>query len=286
MSAVAVQYDELVPESELPQVDINDYWDGITGMYAGMANVMIQMAGAPGIAHAIIESRVESGRLDRHPFKRARTTLTYLGVALFGTDEERLAYREAVNEAHRHVVSTPESPVKYNAFDRELQLWVAGCLYYGMTDSWEALHGPLDEPVAESIYQEAARFGTTLQMPREMWPADRAAFLDYFQGRLAEVEIDDQAGAFMVSLLRFEVLPWYLYPATKVLVFMNTGFTPAVLREKLGVTWTDRHQRVFAAVNRATGVVVRRLPQVVRRMPLNLYLWDMRRRIRSGRRLV
>ena len=35
----------------------------------------------PGAGYGVMESRVESGRADRHPIKRARTTLTYLAVA-------------------------------------------------------------------------------------------------------------------------------------------------------------------------------------------------------------
>ena len=47
------------------------------------------------------------------------------------TAEEKLAYRRAVNGAHAQVYSTDESPVEYNAFNPELQLWVAACLYWG-----------------------------------------------------------------------------------------------------------------------------------------------------------
>ena len=41
----------------------------------------------PGVGYGVMESRVESGRVDRHPIKRARTTFTYLAVALRGTDD-------------------------------------------------------------------------------------------------------------------------------------------------------------------------------------------------------
>jgi uncharacterized protein (DUF2236 family) len=78
-------------------------------------------ASTPQVGHGVVESKVDSGNFLRHPWKRARTTFLYLAVAILGTQEDRVAFREAVNSAHRHVKSTADSPVRYNAFDRELQ---------------------------------------------------------------------------------------------------------------------------------------------------------------------
>lgn len=268
------------------EVDIRDYWDGVSAFFAGSANVALQMLGAPGVAYGVMESKVESGRVDRHPFKRGRTTMTYLAVAAFGTDEDRAAYREAVNGVHRHVRSTADSPVGYDAFDRELQLWVAACLYFGWADTYERLHGPLDDETADALYQQLATLGTTLQVPREMWPEDRAAFDAYFRQRIADADIDEATADYVRMLIGFRMTPWWFRPAGVLLTFMNTGYTPRALRAKLGLRWSRRHQLVFDRVNRLTGAVLRRLPRTVRLMPHNLYLRDLRRRVRSGRPLV
>ncbi len=269
-----------------PEIDVRDYWDGVSAFYAGSANVALQMLGAPGVAYGVMESKVESGRVDLHPFKRGRTTMTYLAVAAFGTEEDRAAYREAVNGVHRHVRSDGDSPVRYNAFDRDLQLWVAACLYYGWADTYRHLHGPLDDATAEAVYQQLAVLGTTLQVPRDMWPADRAAFDAYFHQRIADADIDGPTADYVRMLIGFRMTPWWFRPAGVLLTFMNTGYTPPALRAKLGLRWTRRHQAVFDLVNRVTGAVLRRLPRVVRLMPHNLYLRDLRRRLRSGRPLV
>lgn len=278
--------DAQLPGAPGRPVDMRRYWDGITALYAGGANVALQMLGAPGVAYGVMESKVEGGRVDKHPIKRGRTTLTYLAVAVLGTDRDRAAYREAVNTAHRQVRSTVESPVKYNAFDPELQLWVAACLYFGLVDTWEKLHGPMEEELAERIYQQMAVLGTTLQMRREMWPATRADFYAYFEGRLAHADIDGPTRDFIRMLYRMDMMPFWFRPAGKVLEFMNVGFTPPVLRGKLGFRWTRRHQRLFDLITRTTGRVNDLLPRFVRNLPFNLYLWDVRRRIRSGRPLV
>lgn len=82
-----------------------DFWSTA----AAAANVVMQLA-RPGVGHGVLESPVESGQLMRHPWKRARTTATYIAVALLGSDADRAAYRDAVNAAHRDVHSGPDSP--------------------------------------------------------------------------------------------------------------------------------------------------------------------------------
>jgi uncharacterized protein (DUF2236 family) len=46
--------------------------------------------------------------------------------------------------------------------------------------------------------------------------------------------------------------------------------------------WSERDQRRFDRLIRIAGAVSRRLPAGVRRFPYNLYLWDMRVRVRLG----
>jgi uncharacterized protein (DUF2236 family) len=87
----------------------------------GPANVIMQLA-RPGVGYGVMESRVESARVDLHPIKRARTTFTYLAVAMAGSDAQKAAFRRAVNRAHAQVYSKPNSPVEHNTFDPYLPL--------------------------------------------------------------------------------------------------------------------------------------------------------------------
>jgi uncharacterized protein (DUF2236 family) len=119
-------------------------------LLAGPANVIMELS-RPGVGHGVAESRVESGRIDRHPIKRARTTFTYIAVANGGTDAQKAAYRRAVNRSHAQVYSTPDSPVSYNAFDPDLQLWVAACIYKGGIDIYRTFIGEIPEEDADRL---------------------------------------------------------------------------------------------------------------------------------------
>src|SRR3989442_6086019 len=89
--------------------DIERHLDGVAAFVGGTANVIMQLSTLP-VGYGVLESTVDSGKVMLHPIKRLRTTLTYLAVAMLGTDDERDAYRDAVNLSHRSVRSTSASP--------------------------------------------------------------------------------------------------------------------------------------------------------------------------------
>ena len=64
--------------------------------------------------------------------------------------------------------------MRYNAFDRELQMWVAACLFVGLEDTYQLLRGEMTAEQAEQFYRSAWTLGTTLQVTEEQWPATRA----------------------------------------------------------------------------------------------------------------
>ncbi|HEX7353609.1 MAG TPA: oxygenase MpaB family protein [Mycobacteriales bacterium] len=262
------------------------FLSGLGGGMAGTANVIMQLAW-PAIGYGVVESKVDSGAVMKHPVKRARTTFTFLAVALLGNDDDRQAYREAVNTSHRLVRSGPDSPVRYNAFDPDLQLWVAACLYWGTVDIIERMYGPLDDDAADRLYQHCAYFGTTLQVPREMWPPDRHAFAAYWEEGLAKVSIDDTVRAYLRGLADLVFLPRPLQLAFGPFNrFVTAGFLPPLFREQMGFAWSESDQRRFDLLLRVAGRIDRLTPRLVAEFPFNALLADMRRRRRRGRPLV
>lgn len=265
--------------------DFGDLMYGVAAFYAGGANVALQL-GMPGVGYGVLESKVDSGKVTKHPVKRARTTFTYVSVAMLGDNRDKAAYKKAVDRVHAYVKSTADSPVKYNAFDRDLQLWVAACLAFGVFDSFDKLGVELDDETADELYDHMASFGTTLQVPPELWPKDRAAFEEYWNSTLATLHYDPPVRKYLVGIItqRHLALPFRLLTAP--FAFMNIGYLPAAVRQQLGFRWGPRRQRIFDLVNRTTGAVYRRLPVIVRAWPFNMYLADMRWRVRRGKPLV
>ncbi len=262
-----------------PEFDVRDLMDG-AALLASTANVIMQLAQPP-VGYGVLQSKVESGQVMRHPLRRARTTVTYLSVALLGTAEERRYYRREVNRSHALVRSDPDSRVRYDAFDPRLQLWVAACLYRGALDVHTMLHGPVDEATADAIYRECHRLGTALQVPEGMWPPDRAAFERYWASALAGVRIDPPVRDYLDRLVGLDYLPRPVSTAFgPVNRFLTTGFLPPPFREQMQLRWTERDQLAFALVIHLVAAVSRLLPAPVSRFPFNACLAHFRLRRR------
>lgn len=271
-------------EDRIPAV-VRDSVTGV-GMLAAGANVIMQLSMLP-VGHGVAKSTVDSGRVDKHPLKRARTTLSYLAVAMLGSEQDRLAMRREVNRSHRPVHSGPDDPVAYDAFDTELQLWVAACLYRGLLDVHELVWGEPDPASAEVIHRHAARLGTTLQVRPEQWPADRAAFERYWEERLGDIEMDDLTRRYLQGIARAEFLgPPFSQIFGPLAELTAVGFLPQPFRDELGLPWDERRQRLFDLVVGVAATVDRALPRPLRQFPFNAYLRDVRRRVRSGRPIV
>ena len=238
---------------------------------------------------------MDSARVDRHPIKRLRTTTAYLLIAMLGTDDERRELRGQIDRVHAAVRSDPADPVAYHAFDPGLQLWVAACLYQGLEDVHRLLWPSVDDTWFDDVlYPHAQRLGTTLQVTREMWPRDRAAFSAYWKDGVERIEMDEVSRTYLrgIADLSFVVarlgvvgrpLRWLLRPVGE---HMTGGFLPPEFRDELGLQWDDRRQRRFDRAVRASASVARRLPRPLREFPLNLYLRDTQRRLRTGRPVI
>ena len=216
-------------DDEVTAADAMDFW----AFAAGAANVIMQLSW-PQVGHGVVESKVDSGNLLKHPWKRARTTFQYLAVAIIGTPEDRSAFREAVDGAHRHVKSDADSPVRYDAFDRDLQMWVAACLFVGLEDTYQLLRGELTPEQAERFYRSAWPLGTTLQVTDDQWPATRAEFDAYWTTACRRVGIDDTVRAYLTDLIGLKMVnPVLRLPFRPLLKFLTVGFLAPVF----GIHW-------------------------------------------------
>ncbi|MDY6995725.1 MAG: oxygenase MpaB family protein [Actinomycetota bacterium] len=262
--------------------DALDFWSAA----GAAANVIMQLSW-PEVGYGVAESRVHSGSLMHHPWKRLRTTAQYMAVAILGTDEERKAYREAVNVAHRQVQSTDESPVKYNAFHRDLQLWVAACLFVFYEDTYQLLHGKLNEEQAEVFYRSAMPLGTTLQVHEDQWPTTRKEFEQYWNTACARIEMDDFIREFLlkiVDLKMINIVPRIVL--APLLRFLTIGFLAPVFRENLRVEWTDTDQRRFEHLFLFVSFVNRFIPKFIRTHNYAVLMTDLRWRLKRNKPLI
>jgi len=249
---------------------------------SGTANVIMQLS-RPEIGYAVKESVVTEGNLFTNPRRRQRTTVAFLAVAVLGTPEERAAFRRATNRSHARVRSAPGATPAYTAFDPELQLWVAACIYRGFEESRELVHGPLRGVDRDEFYRQGMVFGTMLQVPADLWPPDRDAFEDYWRAGLARTSIDEAMRGYLLRVVRLEYLGRRVpRPVVRLREWLAAGYLPPGLRDAMGFSWSVAQQRRFDRFNRALGALVRRLPPARRAWPFTRSIAGVRERMRLG----
>lgn len=110
-----------------------------------------------------------------------------------------------------------------------------------------------------------------------MWPADRAAFEEYWAAAMAELRIDPPVRDYLDRLMTLAYLPrpfgTALGPVNR---FLTTGFLPPPFREQMQLRWTERDQRQFDLLIQMVASVNRLLPAPVSRFPFNVSLQDLR----------
>ncbi|MFD1815842.1 oxygenase MpaB family protein [Rhodococcus gannanensis] len=248
-------------------------------LLAGTSNVIMQLSARP-VGYGVKDSKVDEGNLFLNPARRRRTTLGFLAVAILGGAEERAAYRRATNRSHAQVRSPEGAEVAYNAFDPTLQLWVAACLYKGAEQAYERVHRPLTGAFAEQFYRQGMVFGTTLQLPRDAWPATRAEFDDYWNASLAALEVDDATRDYLMRVVRLEYLdravpPWLMRRRVRLV----TGYLEPRFRELMQLEWSDAEEVKFARFNRRVARFLRIAPRRVRELPFTRSLRDVQKRL-------
>ena len=165
--------------------------------------------------------------------------------------------------------------MSYNAFDPELQMWVGACMYKGVVDIYKIFVGEVDDQAAEQLFEEGIALGTMLQVPREMWPADQAAFDRYWEESMAEVHIDDEVRDFLWPIaagrVRGAKLPASVQRRLDDFNLLITGgFLPQRFRDEMRLEWDDEKQRRFDRLMKRIRFVNDLLPGFLRAVSLQL----------------
>jgi uncharacterized protein (DUF2236 family) len=203
---------------------------------------------------------------------RLHGTLTYVYAVAAGTEDDVRAVRAAVGRAH-----APVRGSGYSAVDPLLQRWIAATLYDSAVLIYQRVLGQLSESDSDRMYAEFAALGTTLQMPADLWPVDRAAFRKYWDAELATASATPEVRAFASTLLDPRHLPLALRGLSPLIRRLSVGLLPPGIADVLGLEFSDRDAARLERDLRRIARVYPLLPQVVRFAPQRYYLRRLRR---------
>lgn len=223
----------------------------------GAAAILLQVAD-PAVARGVAGHSTFAER----PLERLHGTLTYLYVTVYGTPEEARSIARSVGTAHRGVP---------RATDASLQVWVAATIYDTAMRVRGLVWGPDSPDDAETLLADYAVVGGALGVPRSDWPADRAAFAEYWSAY--PLEVGDDARGIARELLH-PAGPLWLRTLMPVVRVVTAGLLSPELREAYGLPHDEAR---FDRLVRRTRAVYPRLPRWLREAPKRHYLRRFRR---------
>lgn len=232
----------------------------------GMRAILLQVAD-PVVAAGVHRH----SDFSNNPLARLHNTLTFVYAVMLGTEEEARQIAAHVTRAH--------APVR-GAADARHQLWVAATLYDTAIRVHRAIFGPVDDEAADVIYRDYAKLGTVLQVPPDAWPADRAAFAEYWSRTLTGLRVTDEARRIAHDLLHPNIAPLWLRAGLPLAGLLTASLLPATLRRAYGIEWSRARRRRALVAWGVIRSIVRILPPGIRTWPAKHYL----RRLREWRR--
>lgn len=256
--------------------------EGIT-LGGGLTAVLLQ------VAHPVVGRGVGIHSEFSKPGRavdRAEKTGIFIYVMVFGTEEEKKAMKHYINMMHSRVKGG-DGKTAYYAKDPHAQLWVAATIYATMIGMYEMVFGPLPSARAERVYKEFSYLGTSLQMPPELWPANRAAFWRYYSDMIENhLEVTPEAEKVLYDLMHpFKPAPWWAKPAIPFLFPVIKALTieqlPVKTRQQFGLRSTKFTR--FINVLSTTGIcaIYPAMPLAMRQSPKTFYMWRLRKMMKK-----
>jgi uncharacterized protein (DUF2236 family) len=248
---------------------------------AGGGRALLLQIAHPAVGRGVVEHSDFANRM----MERLHATMTFVYASVYATPEEFAIVRRSVNRAHAPVrAEAGQSGPAYNAYDPQLQLWVAATLYETMITLYERFFGPLPDDDADRVYREFTVLGSALQVPSSLWPANRREFTRYWEQMIASLQPTDATREVARQILYPKGIPVWLrllFPQARL---VTAGLLPASVRGDFGLDWDDRHQRRYDRWMRWAVSVYPRLPRSWRTRPKEQYLRRLRAQVRAEQR--
>jgi uncharacterized protein (DUF2236 family) len=213
-----------------------------------------------------------STRAGDRPFERLARTAKIQETVFLGTREEADEALGAVHRLHQRIngalpdaAGSHPAGTAYSAFDPELMLWTLAVIADSGREMYETLVRPLSEEEREDLWQDYVRFGELFGLPRSAVPASHREFREWWEGKLASLDLHATEHALeMAPLVAFrQPVP---LPARGNLAAQNhliKGTLPPRVHKIFGIRWTRAHETSFqamaAAHRRARHLFPRRL---------------------------
>jgi uncharacterized protein (DUF2236 family) len=225
------------------------------------------------VAHPVVSAGVaEHSNFQQDPWGRLIRTLDYVNVSVFGGDAAAAEMGRRTREMHKRIKGVMPDGTRYHSLEPEPFAWVHATLVHSILKVATRFGRRPTRWERETVYADWRAIGEHIGVrPRDL-PETYTEFLEYVRHMERTALEPTESVETVLRTMRQPIAPGVPYigdgtwrvmrwPAARVLRLNTIGLLGPVVRERLGLAWTqgDRLQfETIAAANRAAGPL---LPQ-------------------------
>ncbi|MFD7875609.1 oxygenase MpaB family protein [Streptomyces sp. NPDC059766] len=232
------------------------------------------------VAHPAVGAGVDAYSVFRtDPWGRLDRSLESLQLWIYGGERAAEEGRR-LRRLHRTINGTDTRGRPYHALTPACYAWVHATAYAVFLRAARYLARPLTPEESVRLYDELRQLGRILGINDRDMPENPEAYWAYFDAMVRdELEMTPVArelldprrpvpappGASAPVRLLWPVLH---PPLTRLRVFVTVGLLPPVARDRLGLAWTPRDERLLRGFGAVLRTLFPLLPERVRYLPL------------------
>ncbi|HUR05264.1 MAG TPA: oxygenase MpaB family protein [Nonomuraea sp.] len=271
------------------------HWE-TTGEYrnllvAGSALVLQTMHPAVGAAVA------QHSAYKQDPWGRLNRTLASIHKWVYA-GSDGFAEGERLRELHKPISGVDEQGRCYHALNGAAWAWVHLSLFERFVTLNRYFGTPYTHDGERRLYAETRQLGAILRVPEREMPPTVEEFWSYFDEMVAERLEPHPTALDVLAVMRGTPMPpglprplrklWAPVGAGsgEVNYFVTVGTLPPVVREKLDLPWSARDERRLRHLGRAVAMLIPRLPERLRYMPMPYHARKAARSLRGLERAL
>lgn len=251
--------------------ELATYADDAIYLLGGQFAILCQFAHPSLAAGTYHHSNFASRLLDR-----LKTTSRFLNVAVLGSPEEKAAIFSVIHQ--KHSVVRGEG---YTADDPELHKWTAATLFMAFVVVHEALFGKISTAKLDTMYKEAAVYGTSLRMPGDMWPKTLDEFMVYWNTQIETLKITDHARSLCKDLMWPKKIPLIFKPIIPFARLLTIYWLPERLTREYGFKTSSTRLAMYHFTAGYLALVYPMVPKRIKSYPSRYYRKDLKKAVKQ-----
>mgnify|MGYP001392317254 CR=1 FL=1 len=223
------------------------------------------------VAHPTVGAGVQDySDFERRPFNRLFRTIDYLLILQYG-GRDAAAMGHRLRELHKQFKGVKPDGEHYNALEPGAYAWVHATLLDAYVTGHAHFARPMTRAKIDRFYREYVGLGRFVGVRERDLPPDWDGFRRYLDD-IVENQLEHTASVDRVlsaiETVRLPVVPAAVsralrLPAGRLLYLGGVGLLPPVLRDRWGIRWTERDQRLFELIGAASRSMTPLMPKAL-----------------------